>query len=96
MASETLAFADSFDSAHTIKHDLQQALGKRIPLLMLTDSQALFDVLTRSNYTTEKRLMIEIAAARQAYNEKETDNIAFIESNTTSLMHLLKLPQMKP
>eukprot|EP00171_Calliarthron_tuberculosum_P022504 IDg22504t1 len=48
MASKTLAFADSFDSAYTIKHDLEQALGRRIPLLMLTDSQALFGVLTRA------------------------------------------------
>eukprot|EP00171_Calliarthron_tuberculosum_P022198 IDg22198t1 len=80
MASETLAFADSFDSAYTIKHDLEQTLGRRIPLPMLTDSQALFDILTRAKYTTEKRLMIEIAAARQAYNEKEIDNITLIES----------------
>ena len=80
MAAETMAFADSFDSAFIIKHDIERALGRSLPLLMLTDSQALFDVLTRARYTTEKRLMIDIAAARQAYSSKEIDNIALIES----------------
>lgn len=32
------------------------------------------------NSNTEKRLMIEIAEARQAYNGKETDSIAILES----------------
>lgn len=61
MASEILAFADDFDMEYTKRNDLEQSLAKNLPLLMLTDSHALFDVFTRAIYTTEKRLMIEVA-----------------------------------
>ena len=91
MAAETFAFADAFDAAYAIKFDLEKLLNKSIPLLMLTDSKALFDVITRSKYTTEKRLMIDIAAVRQAYNEKEINNIALIKSEFNPADGLTKL-----
>ena len=87
-AAETLAFAHTFDNAYLIKHDLQTILHKKIPILMLTDSKILFYVLTRSLYTSEKRLMIDIAAARQAYTDGQLDNIA-LSLNSTQLMALL-------
>lgn len=60
MAGDTLAFVDAFDSAFVIKHDLDQMLGVNVPLMMLTGSEQLLQVLTRSRYTTERRLMIDI------------------------------------
>ena len=54
MAAEISAFADAFDAAYAIKFDLEKVLNKTIPLLMFIDSKALFDVITRSKYTTEK------------------------------------------
>ena len=56
MAAETKAIAEAFDSAFILKHDLENAISRTIPLLMLTDSQALSDVLTRAKYTSEKDL----------------------------------------
>jgi hypothetical protein len=50
MASETLAFAHGFDAAFLIRHYLERMLGRVIPLVMLTDSKALFDILTRNNH----------------------------------------------
>lgn len=67
MAGETLAFTDGFDCAYLIRHDLTRMVNRNIPLLMFTDSEKLFEVLTRSRYTTEKRLLVSIAAAREAY-----------------------------
>jgi hypothetical protein len=66
MASETLAFAQGFDTAFLIRHDLENLLGKTIPLIMLTDSKALFDILTRNKSSTERRLMVDVAAVREA------------------------------
>lgn len=66
MAGETLAFSGAFDNS-IIRHDLQAMLGQDIPMLMMTDSQQLFDVLTRSRYTTEHCLMVDIAAAREVF-----------------------------
>jgi hypothetical protein len=47
---------------------------------MLTDSESLFKTLTGTRYTTERRLLIDIAAARQAYQSREISNIEYIRS----------------
>ena len=91
MAAETFAFADAFDAAFSLKHNLERLLGRHIPLVMLKDSQALVDVLTRAKYTTDKRLMIYVAASRQAYNNKEVDNIALIRSECNPADALTKI-----
>ena len=79
MAAETLAFSNAFDNVLIIKHDLERMIGP-VHLLMLTYSKALFDVLTRTRYTTERRLMVDIAAAREAYHEWIISNIGLIRS----------------
>ena len=66
IAAETLAFVESYDNAYLILHDLERMLGREVPLILLTDCKLLFDTITSSRYTTEKRLMIDIAAAREA------------------------------
>jgi hypothetical protein len=68
MAGEVLAFADGFDNAFLPRHELESMLGKPVPLIMFTDSQALFNVVIRNKRTTERRLMVEVAAARQTYH----------------------------
>jgi hypothetical protein len=79
MAAETLAFSNAFDNAFIIKQDIERMIGP-VHLLMLTDSKALFDILTRTRYTTERRLMVDIAAARDAYHERIISNIGLIRS----------------
>jgi hypothetical protein len=80
MAAETLAFVDAFDNAYILRHELSRMVGRDLPLLMMIDSRALFDVTTRSRYTTERRLMIGIAAACEAYNDRTMCNIGLIRS----------------
>jgi hypothetical protein len=70
MAAETLAFVDAFDKAFIIRRELSRMLSKDIPPLMMTDSRALLDVITRARYTTERRLMVDVAAAREAYSDR--------------------------
>jgi hypothetical protein len=55
-------------------------VGRHVPLLMLTDSAGLFDFITRGKRTTEGRLMLDLCAAREAYKNREIDNIALIRS----------------
>jgi hypothetical protein len=80
MAAETLAFVDAFDNAYILRHELSRMVGRDLPLLMMIDSRTLFDVTTRSHYTTERRLMIGIAAACEAYNDRTMCNIGLIRS----------------
>ena len=45
---------------------------------MYTDSEQLFDVITMAAHTTEKRFMVEIIAAREAYNRYEISNVGLV------------------
>ena len=78
MAEEIYDFSAAFDEAFAIRHDLQLVLNTKIALKMYTDSKQLFDVITRALHTTEKRLMVEIMAAREAYNRHEISNVGLI------------------
>lgn len=91
MAAETLAFTEAFDCAYLLKHDLQAILKRDLPLLMLTDSQQLFDVLTRSRYTSEKRLMVDISAAREAFEQSLISNVGLIRSEFNAADAMTKI-----
>jgi hypothetical protein len=91
MAAETMAFADTFDAAFSLKSDLASILGKTLPLLILTDRKPLFDVMVCSKYTTEKRLMIEISAAREGFNPHDITNICLISSEENIADSMTKL-----
>ena len=67
LRSEVMSFAEGFDVAYSLKHDLENILLKQIPLVMLTDSLSLFDVTTKSTITKEKRLMIDLQCINNAY-----------------------------
>lgn len=54
LGSEVMAFADGFDVAYSLKYDLQVILNQQIPLVMLTGSLSLFDVVTKASATKEK------------------------------------------
>ncbi len=55
--------------------------GGRSPLILLTDSKSLFDVISNGTRTSEKRMMLEIAAAREGYRRKDISNIGFFRSS---------------
>jgi hypothetical protein len=63
-SAEAIAFAEGFDQGFANKNDLQEILGKVIPLTILTDSKTLFDVITKASYTHKKRILIDLACAR--------------------------------
>ncbi len=66
MAAEVIAFSDAFDVGYTLATELSSLLGKKVPLILLTDGKSLFDVITKGTRTSEKRMMLDIAAAREA------------------------------
>ncbi len=48
---------------------------------MFTDSKQIFDVITRASLTTEKTLMIDIAATREAYYRNEISNVNLVSGD---------------
>lgn len=90
MGAEVLAFPDGFDYAYMLRYDLQRILGRTVPLAMLTDSESLFKTILKSTTTTEKRLMIDMQAAREAYGKKEISDVEWIRSEENSADKLTK------
>lgn len=78
-AGETIALADAFDNVFLLQHDLQRILGKPVPILVMTDSKLLFDVITGNRTTSEARQMVDVAAVREAYNQQIIPNVALID-----------------
>ena len=55
----------------------------RQPILVhiLTDSKSVFENISKGSRTSEKRIMLDIYAARQAYKTLEISNKDFVRSS---------------
>ncbi len=95
LASKCHTFADAFDYSYLMKYDLEQLLDQRIPIQMCTDSKSLFDVIVRASMTSERRLMIDISATREAYERNEIADIGLIASeyNLSDCMTKIMTPK---
>lgn len=91
LGSETMALADGFDAAYALRHDIERMTGKRIPLSVFTDSLSLFDVITKATLTAERRLMIDVAGVKQAYNSQKIHTIGLIRMQYTPADALTKI-----
>ncbi len=80
MAGEVIAFSDMFDVASSLSFDLSTVLMKSIPIHLFTDSKCLFDAISKGSRTSEKRIMIDISAAREGFKDKVISNIGFVRS----------------
>lgn len=45
---------------------------------MLTDSKQVLDIITRGKRPTEKRLAVDVVAAREAYKRFEIDQVGLV------------------
>ena len=80
LGGKVYAFTEGFDCAYMLKDDLEGLYRKKIPIQMRTDSKQIFDMITKASSTSERRLMIDVSAARQAYNENEISNVGLVRS----------------
>lgn len=90
-AGVTYAFADGFDTAYTIKYDLQQIMIHHSPLTIPTDSEILFKINVKSSTTTEKKLRIVIKATTEAFAKSEVSNIGWVQTHKNLADGLTKL-----
>ena len=67
LRSETMNLADAFDMAFTLRHDLEHMIQQSIPIIMITDSLLLFNIITKATTTTEKRLMIDLRTVYESF-----------------------------
>ena len=79
MAAELIVFADAFEASFNLTAELRKLLDQpNLPLTLLTDSKILFDVISKGWKTSEKRLMLDIAAAREEFRIGSISDIDFI------------------
>lgn len=63
-----------------VRNDIENMAGRRVPLTILTDSESLLKLIVKSSVTTEKRLMVNVRAAREAYERGDIRNVGWIRS----------------
>ena len=102
LSAEAIAFADLFDDAIALRSQLEHAPRRSVPMHLLTDSKSLFNTISKGTRTSEKRIMLDIHAAREGYKKREISNIGFVRSSANladgltkekmqkDLFHLLK------
>ncbi len=81
LAGEVIAFSDLFDVAATLAMELKALLHVSIPVQLFTDSKCLFDIISKGSRTSEKRLMLDVAAAREGFQSKLISDIGFVRSS---------------
>ena len=62
---------------------------------ILTDSKSLLDVISKGSRTSEKRMMLDIAAAREGFRDKVISDIGFMRSSLNNAEGLTKAMQQK-
>lgn len=80
LGGEAYALADCFSIAYALHDDMNDIMGYDVPITMLTDSESLFKFIVRSK-TTERMLMIDVKAAREAFERIEISNMGWIRSD---------------
>ncbi len=81
MGGEVIAFSDLFDRACTLVAEIGAVYGRKIPVQLLTDYKSLFDVISKGSRTSEKRMMLDIAAVREGFRDRIISDIGFVRSS---------------
>lgn len=81
MAAELIGFADMFDYVFTLAEELRTLCPhSAVPVKLYTDNKGLFDIISKGTRTAEKRLMLDIAAAREGFRKHEISDIGLVRS----------------
>lgn len=81
MAGEFICFSDLFDPASTLASELRFIIDKTIPVQLLTDSKSLFEFISKSSRTSEKRTMLDIVSSREGFRYNIRLDIGFVRSS---------------
>ncbi|KAF1938764.1 hypothetical protein EJ02DRAFT_353835 [Clathrospora elynae] len=84
LASEIYAMAHGVDIAIAIGGTINMIMERlnlpKVPIVVCTNSQSLYNCLVKLGTTKEKRLMIDIMAMREAYERSKLMDIRWIDS----------------
>ena len=95
MAGEFIAFSDLFDVTAFLAAEFQAWTGVKVPVQLLTNSKVLFDVISKRSRTSEKRMMLDIAAPRECFRDMFISEIGFVCSASNIMEGLIKSMQQR-
>ena len=79
MTAEVIDFSDLLDAACTLASAIKELYdGQEITVRLFTYSTSLLGVISKGSRTSEKRLMIEIARARESFRTHAASGIGFV------------------
>ena len=81
MSGGVIVFSDLFDVAIAFAEEIGMTLAGMVPVRLLTDCKHLFDVVSKGSRTSQKRMMLDIAAAREGFKTKTISDIGFVGSS---------------
>lgn len=84
MAGKVIALSNLADVSITLFFELSTAINRRVNFQLLTDSKSLFDFTSKSPRTSEKRMMLDIAAAREPFKERKIRTLVLFVAQITS------------
>lgn len=91
MAAEIFALCNGFDRGFAFKDLVEEILGQDVPSLMFTDSQTSWDTITGLNFTTERRLLIDLFELIETYRKEEMSNICCIDTSVNPSDSMTKI-----
>lgn len=70
MSGDLIAFCDMFDITIANGQEVERVLSRRVSIQLLTDRKSLFDVLSEGSKTSDKGMILDIAAVREGFRDK--------------------------
>ena len=85
LTAKLFALVDGYDAAAAIRDTIQKSTGlSNIELVLYTDSKSLNGLCISLSPTTERRLQIDLALIRQAYETQEITKIIWTSDSQNS------------
>lgn len=91
MAGDIFALLKAFDEGRTNANGAVALLSFPDSTFMLTDSKQIFDLVTKKATTVEKKLTIDLPAARESYKQLEIDSIWLVRGKQNRADGLSKM-----
>ena len=79
-----------FNIGSVIQTTTSSILSTKILLVMCTDSYSLYNYITKLGSTAEKRLMINIMGLQQSYEQREINEVRWIDGSCNPVDAMIK------
>lgn len=95
LAAGLFALVDGYDAGYAIRDTVRRLYGKEgIPLVIYTDSHTLYGLCIALLSTTERRLQIDLAMIREAYERREISHLLWISGSIKPADDLSKVDEL--